>query len=76
MVGHIADLRVKEMSVSADEAGTEMMYGAGRVRSLLAVCPGSAIGGKDGSSTTPSLVHEALQTRKVIKSFCFRIRLR
>lgn len=76
MVGHIADLRVKDVSVSADDAGTEMMYGAGKVRSWSAVCFGSAIGGNDGVSTTPSLVHEALQTRKVIKSFCFRMRLR
>jgi hypothetical protein len=50
------------------------MYGAGRARSWLAVCFESKIGGNDGGSTVSSLVHEEM--RKVIKSFCLRMRLR
>lgn len=59
MVGHIADLRAKEVSVSADEAGTERMYGAGRAISSSAVCFGSEIDGKDGGSLVSALVQVA-----------------
>ena len=70
MVGHMADLRAKEVGVSADEAGTEIMYGAGRARSWLKVCIGS---GNDGGSMLSAL---AIQMRKFVESFCLRIRLR
>jgi len=65
MVGHIADLRAKEVGVSADEAGTEMMYGEGSARS----CVGS---GSDGGSMVSALV----RMRKEVESFCLRMRLR
>ena len=70
MVGHMADLRAKELGVSADEAGTEIMYGAGRERSWLEVCIGT---GNDGGSMVSVL---AIQMRKVVESFCLRMRLR
>jgi hypothetical protein len=77
MVGQIADLKAKEVGVSADEAGTEIMYGAGRARSWLAVCFGSEIDGNNGGSIVSAPVDvAALQMRKVAKSFCLRIRLR
>lgn len=65
-MGQIADLKAKEVGVSADEAGTEMMYGGRRARP----CVGS---GSDGGSIVSALV----QMRKdVEESFCLRMRLR